>query len=121
MLLDKKSTNVIRGAIRLAFRRCDLHGQVMKNARFEVIEGSYKNGNDKVRVYYRCADCKEGFKPDMVEVDHIEEIGTFDGDWTKLVNRMWCDISNLQVLCKVCHKLKTKKYMGDKRDGEKYL
>ena len=107
---DRKSINVIKGSIRIAFRRSKLYKAVVKRARREVQEGFYKNKKPKIGVWYECAICRKNFKPDQIEVDHIEEVGPFDGSFDNWVARVYCDIDNLQVLCKGCHKEKTKVY-----------
>ena len=113
--------NTIKGMIRLAFRRSDLHNQATKNARIEVQEGHYKNGNPRIVVYWVCNKCKGRFKSDQIEIDHIVEIGDWPGSFDIWIDRMWCDITNLQALCKACHKLKGAQYSRDKASGVAYL
>jgi len=68
----------------------------------------------KKRTMYECAGCARLFKSDEVHVDHIQPV--FDPtkrvealltDWTEVVNRMFCELDNLQVLCHTCHGIKT--------------
>lgn len=54
---------------------------------------------------YRCNNCKKLFGLKEVQVDHIDPIGKFI-DWNTLIERMFCPVSNLQCLCKPCHKAK---------------
>jgi hypothetical protein len=43
-------------------------------------------------------------------VDHIEPVGGREtsGGWDGVIERLYCEIDGLQVLCKACHDLKTK-------------
>ena len=55
--------------------------------------------------------CKEEFTSKDVEVDHINPVVSIqDGfiDWNEFIKRLYCGKENLQVLCKPCHKIKTK-------------
>jgi len=58
------------------------------------------------RGLYQCNSCKKSFKLKQVQVDHIVEIGSFV-DWNTYMERLFCPLDNLQVLCKRCHKKKT--------------
>ena len=61
------------------------------------------------RVEFFCAACKGSFEGKNVEVDHIERAGSLRcyEDLAGFVERLYCESSGLQVLCKPCHKLKT--------------
>ena len=69
------------------------------------------------RGKYLCAGCKKVVpltvdKSKNVFVDHVEPVvDPLVGfkDWDTYINRMFCEESNLQVLCKACHDKKTKK------------
>lgn len=106
--MDKKTINLIRQALRGATLKWHIRNEVKQGARTYLCEGEYKNGKPKKRVYYKCRRCNKSFKSNEVQVDHIESIGSFNGDWNDYINRMFCDIANLQVLCKECHDKKTK-------------
>lgn len=94
----------------------------------------HKKAQNRERVMYRCAKCgrlffdyeylpkkKGGFKKTaMVAIDHIDPVVPVDRDkisWDEYIARLFCDVSNLQVLCnypgeydeqRSCHSLKTK-------------
>jgi len=109
MIKDKKTINLIKQALRAATLKWHIRNETKQGARVYIKEGEFKNGKPKKRVYYKCKICRGNFKTGDVQVDHIDEIGKFTGDWNDYIERMFCDISNLQVLCKDCHKKKTKK------------
>jgi 5-methylcytosine-specific restriction endonuclease McrA len=67
------------------------------------------------RGFYECAICKEEVpyttkdgrkRVQNVVVDHIEPIvnpETGFTTWDDVINRMFCEEDNLQVVCKQCH------------------
>lgn len=94
-------------------------GECFKTSESKVVE---KGRNDRGRLikhkYYPCKACGEWFRPQELEVDHIEEIGPFTGDWNSYLERMFCPSSNLQLLCIKCHAEKTSKFVKGLRDRE---
>ena len=107
--LSSKNKTKIRGLIRQAFKYSDLHREVKRRARVEKKEGHFKNGKEKIRVYYECYLCKGLFKDKDIEVEHVEPIGKFRGCWNEFISKLFCSIDNLDVACKECHKKKTKR------------
>lgn len=71
----------------------------------------------KLAMHYKCAACAEEFTSTNIEVDHIESVVASTGfvSWDVYIDRLFCEKSNLQVLCKPCHKIKTK----EEKDGIK--
>ena len=60
--------------------------------------------------HYRCAKCLGAFPSKDVQVDHIKPIinpSIGFTTWDDVVNNMFCEKNNLQVLCLACHKIKT--------------
>ena len=54
---------------------------------------------------WRCRNCDDELKDAKYDLDHIERLGT-KNEWGQTIGNN--TISNLQALCKVCHKNKTK-------------
>ncbi|WEU69462.1 hypothetical protein TY_42 [Pseudomonas phage vB_PaeM_Ty] len=83
------------------------------------IQKCKKNANVS-RGLYECAECKEHVPPTIYDeekrkrvtnifVDHIEPIidpAVGWVSWDSTIDRMFCDSSNLQLLCKKCHSVK---------------
>lgn len=71
----------------------------------------YKGKNKRQKWEYKCAECKHYFKSDEVNVDHITPAGTLKhfNDLPGFVERLFCEVEGLQVLCSPCHNKKTKK------------
>ena len=60
---------------------------------------------------YECNICKIRVGPKAIDVDHIEPvIDPITGfqNYDIFIERLFCGPENLQVLCKPCHKLKSK-------------
>lgn len=107
--------NQIKGAIRRIFRLSPWMKMTLEKARIErpriLKDGSISSRPD---VYYKCAMCGGEFKRDEVQVDHIDPVIPYgktiqDMSYDEIVDRIFCRLDNLQVLCKECHKKKTKK------------
>lgn len=66
----------------------------------------------RLAQHYMCKACKGEFPAKDVQVDHKRPVvDPKKGfvDWNTYIERMFCKKSNLQVLCKTCHKTKTEK------------
>lgn len=66
----------------------------------------------RVAEHYMCKACKQEFPAKEVQIDHkIPVIDPKVGfvDWNTYIERMFCKKSNMQVMCKPCHKMKTDK------------
>lgn len=62
------------------------------------------------RGKYKCASCEGVFGPKQIQLDHI--IPVIDPhvgwvDYNTFIERLLCEESNYQVLCKSCHDWKT--------------
>lgn len=70
---------------------------------------AYKGKNKRQKWEYQCNKCKNWFKSDEVNVDHIEPAGSLNcsNDLPAFVDTLFCEVDNLQVLCKTCHDEKT--------------
>lgn len=70
----------------------------------------YKGPNKRQRFEYRCASCERWFQEKKINVDHICPAGSLNSaqDLPGFVERLFCEIDNLQVLCEKCHDSKTK-------------
>lgn len=71
----------------------------------------YKGKNKRQKWEYQCTNCKNHFKSDEVSVDHKVPAGTLRTytDLPGFVERLFCEVDGLQVLCNPCHDVKTKK------------
>lgn len=102
---DARYKGFITSALRQASRRWPPKYLALKDA-YTSTKINRKSGR-KAR-HFACACCKGSFPAKEVQVDHIEPIGK-DLDWNTFIERLFCEKENLQVLCKPCHKEKTKR------------
>jgi 5-methylcytosine-specific restriction endonuclease McrA len=76
----------------------------------------YKGPNKRQKFEYQCNSCKKWFAEKNINVDHIEPAGSLNcaDDLAGFVERLFCEVDNLQVLCSGCHNIKTQKERNEK-------
>jgi 5-methylcytosine-specific restriction endonuclease McrA len=106
--VNKYDFELIVKHLRMASLKSSIRAEALKKNRRKFLVDVHKNGKPKTIFKNQCCDCHNWFLPSQVEVDHKVEIGSFEGDWNKYIDKMIPDTTeNLQVLCVVCHKKKT--------------
>lgn len=101
--ISKESRKKIRQALRRLW--------IFSEERREALRRAHAG-----RGMYICEACRYIRGKKEVQVDHIHPVGG-DGCYNTHISLLFCPADNLQVLCKSCHKLKTKKDLSDmKRD-----
>lgn len=70
---------------------------------------AYKGPLKRQKFEYRCKECSQWFPDKKINVDHIIPAGTLKcaADLPGFVERLFCEIDNLQILCETCHNKKT--------------
>lgn len=106
------------GQIRRCTRRYPPYYIVRNNAKEEYTIPS-KQGKPMRRVRFLCAKCGKYFNNKDTVVDHIDPVidpkvgfpvlPNGEDDWNTYLNRLFCPIENLQVLCKEDHDIKSGK------------
>lgn len=96
----------IRSALRNKSRYWKPITQTKMNAR-----RAYSGPNKRQKFEYQCNHCKKWFAEKDINVDHIIPAGTLTcaNDLPGFVERLFCEVNNLQVLCEKCHDVKTQK------------
>ncbi len=98
----------IVSVLRSGTRRYPPKFETLNEAKTEKKKNS-KTG--RLAQHFRCAQCSLDFPATAVQVDHIKPVvDPRKGftTWDTYIKRLFCDKGNFQVLCKPCHKIKTK-------------
>lgn len=93
---EARFRSFITGALRSASRRWKPISRCKSEARVS-------------RGKYRCASCGGHFGTKEIVIDHIAPVVPLSGwvSYDDFVDKLFCESSNLQALCKSCHKDKT--------------
>lgn len=107
--------------LRRASYRWIFRYQALNKAKVKVDIGYFNNGRIKSILKFKCNKCKELFSRKEVQADHIKEIAGENGftDWNHYIPALLCEIDSYQILCKQCHKEKTKKYLGKRATNKR--
>ena len=106
---DARHKAFIVSVLRSGTRRFPPKYQTLNEAKTEK-KINKKSG--RLAQHFLCNQCKEDYPQKDVEVDHIIPIvspATGFTTWDDFIKGLFCDASNLQVLCKTCHLTKSKK------------
>jgi 5-methylcytosine-specific restriction endonuclease McrA len=95
--------------------------------KFAVIEKAFvgkkvNESSGRKAAHYECNSCKQHFPLKEIQVDHIEPVVCpLEGfvSWDSFIERLFCKEENLQVLCKECHKRKTKAEVAARKANPK--
>lgn len=101
--MAKKAPNKNKYAFaKAALRRASVYWYALKEA---------MDSAKVSRGIWKCAHCNEHFKKHEVQRDHIQPVVSVNADkvndMNSYVETLFCDPSNIQILCKPCHALKT--------------
>ena len=109
-MIDQKDFNRILAAIKRIFSQSSVRKRVLHKALSKQV-------GPRGGKMYNCKKCKKAFNTKGVQVDHIDPVcpigvATMSMSWDLIMERLYCSESNLQVLCRKCHDLKSKKEAG---------
>ena len=110
--------NLISGAIRRVFSRSETCKAARSRAKHPETKGP-RGGNR-----YICQECGNLFGARDTQIDHnvpVIPLGSSlkDMSWDRYIERLFCDVSNLDCLCKGCHKQKTQAENKIRREMKK--
>jgi len=101
--MDKKTQLHILNVLRQGTVTWYVRNECLNRGRYKALVG-------KKNLWARdCDSCgiQTLQKDNALEVDHMIEIGSFEGSFDAYIAKMYCDLSNLQALCTDCHNKKT--------------
>lgn len=110
--MDKETQDYIINVLRRGTVTWPGRTECLNRGRRKKVVGKYLNGKEKFLWERACDGCGEWhlLKDSDLEVDHIDEVGPFKGDWGAFIKRMYCGPENLQALCFTCHARKTSRF-----------
>ena len=112
---EARFKSFVTSALRAASRRWPPKYKALKEA-FVGRQVNVKTG--KMAMHYKCVACQKLYVASDVQVDHIKPVvDPKKGfvSWDDFINRIFCEIENLQVLCKPCHKIKTDQEKAERK------
>lgn len=107
--ITPKERGLIKGALRRVFSRSELRQRVLDRARIE----HYDPNRPRVKKWSRCEGCQKPTPTYLIDIDHIEPLVPLDKALVEmsiqeLLDRQFCEESNLQNLCQdPCHLTKS--------------
>lgn len=103
------------GWVRSALRKRSQVWKPVQEAKKNV-RRPYVGENTRQKFEYQCNHCKLWFPEKQINVDHIVEAGslTKSSDLPGFVERLFCEVDGLQVLCESCHHIKTQEKKNSK-------
>lgn len=116
--LDKETIEYVINTLRRGTITWEGRTKCLNRGRRKRPTGEFfKNGKEKTLWERDCDLCGEWIllKDDLLQVDHIDEVGPFKGDWNLFIPRMYCSQDNLQALCFSCHAKKTSAFNASLR------
>jgi len=95
--------------IRSALRQKSRWWKPILQAKMEA-RRPYKGPNKRQKFEYLCNECGGWFPEKKINIDHIHPAGSLNcaADLPGFVERLFCEVDNLQCLCEKCHDEKTK-------------
>lgn len=98
------------GFIRSSLRKRTIVWKPIQQAKI-LARRPYTGGLGRFKWEYKCAKCGFYFHEPQIEVDHIVEAGSLKSaeDLKGFVERLFCEVDGLAILCRECHNNKTYK------------
>jgi hypothetical protein len=91
--------------------------------KYEAVKTAYVRDGINPRTgrkckLHRCAHCEGLFPQNGVQADHIIPVVGPEGfqSWDVYIERLYCEASGFQILCKNCHQVVTKKEQEERRN-----
>ena len=106
--ITKRDKGLIKGALRRVFSRSELRNSIITANMVEYSDLS----RPRVKKWVLCNICKKPEAKSYVVVDHIDPFVPIGGSFEEMsldvaVDRLWCEVHNLQAICPNCHELKS--------------
>lgn len=115
---ESRYHSFIKGGLRAASRRWPPKYTCLNDA---CIGQKINSNTGRIAKHYRCSCCGLDYPAKDVQVDHINPIVSTGGftTWDDLIENLFCEKEYLQVLCKPCHKIKSKQENTERKTNAK--
>lgn len=115
--ITPRERGLIKGALRRSFARSDLRRKVLEASVISHIDPT----RPRVKTWVKCATCGKPEAKSYCVIDHVEPVIPVDSSFEEMslddvVDRMWCDPTNLLPICEACHIIKTKSENRQRRE-----
>ncbi len=113
--ITPQERGLLKNAIRRVFSRSDLRSKAVDKQTIDYSDPQ----RPRVKKWSICPICQKPTARYQLEVDHIEPVVPLDSSfdemsWDTLVDRIWCQIENLQAVCIPCHTEKSSQEMKER-------
>lgn len=112
--ITPKDRNAIKGALRRAFARSELHRKIIARTIVptESVPLEVRSKRPRVKTWCICPKCSGYCAKSDLDVDHMDPLvpvtsSLADMTVDELVSRLWCSEKTLQAICGTCHDEKT--------------
>lgn len=119
--LSPKERGLIKGALRRVFARSDLHREMVQAS---IMQGYVDAARPRVKKWSICSACAQPVPTYLCDLDHnlpvvpltksLEEMSC-----DELIDRLWCDKMGLRIICRPCHKEKSRAENKIRREFKK--
>lgn len=118
--ITAKDRGTIKGSLRRAFARSDLHQAVLSDHAIEHRDPK----KPRCLKWCWCGSCGVVFPRWQAAVDHREPLIPVDRSFEEMsmdevIDRLWCPREGLQVLCEACHHEKSLGENKQRREHKK--
>jgi hypothetical protein len=118
--ISKDDAKKLKGALRRAFARSDIHSLVLARVTVEHADPR----NPRCEYWGYCESCGVVQPRWRLTVDHVTPVVPVTSALERMsiyemVDAIWCDLDNLQALCPQCHSAKTKAENAARRLAKK--
>lgn len=106
----------VKSALRSASQRWPPKYQCLNKAK-RGKKINWKTG--RIAEHYECNSCHKEFVLKDVQVDHKSPIVPVTGftTWDEVIDNMFCEEDDLQVLCIQCHKIKSNAEKASRKEN----
>jgi len=104
---EGRKKGYITSTLRKGFTRWPAKYEALKQA---MVGRKLNKKTGRMAAHYTCAMCHKHFVSTEIQIDHVAPVVDVKKgfvSWDVYIERLFCEASNLQVVCIPCHKKKS--------------